>query len=354
MKALSFRQPWAELILQGRKTVDLRTYNSHYRGPLAIHVAQMVEAAVCRQQGLDPKTLAVGGFVGIVDLVDVVPLNEADYEAKHDQHLAGRSYRPGMYGWVLSNPRRLPALIPAKGRTNLFPVDLDLTVVANQPPALDRSESLGETAPENPVLLQEVKPAVDTPVPPKIERGVAPRRTTKRVTPYQAEPQDERVLLPFRLEVTPVSSERSDFGVMLLERGFQANQSNGSNAPYQPQLMATPLELPEMVPLITLSGEPLRAVADHVIDAIRQAGYKATDLSPDRKKPFYLPEEVGVRLGLILLAIKPLNKLARIEAISYGIRQMSAEEVYYWYSKCTASQSSERAQKALRVLLAAE
>jgi hypothetical protein len=34
MKALSFRQPWAELVLQGRKTMDLRTYTTHYRGPL--------------------------------------------------------------------------------------------------------------------------------------------------------------------------------------------------------------------------------------------------------------------------------------------------------------------------------
>lgn len=41
MKALSFRQPWAELVLAGRKTMDLRTYNTHYRGRILIHAAQL-------------------------------------------------------------------------------------------------------------------------------------------------------------------------------------------------------------------------------------------------------------------------------------------------------------------------
>ena len=58
-----------------------------------------------------------------------------------------------------------------------------------------------------------------------------------------------------------------------------------------------------------------------------------------------------MRLGLVMLAVKPLSKASRIEAISHGIRTMPPEEAYYWYSKCTARDASERAQKALRVLL---
>jgi hypothetical protein len=61
-----------------------------------------------------------------------------------------------------------------------------------------------------------------------------------------------------------------------------------------------------------------------------------------------------VRLGLVFLTVKPLTKLLRVETISSGIRQMPSEEAYYWYSKCTAGATAERAQRALRVLLAAE
>jgi hypothetical protein len=106
--------------------------------------------------------------------------------------------------------------------------------------------------------------------------------------------------------------------------------------------------------VVNLGGDTLRAVADHVMDALRQAGYKPTDLGPSRKAPFYLPEAVGVRLGLVMLAVKPLSKLGRVEAIASGIRTMPPEEAYYWYSKCTARDTAERAQKALRVLLAGE
>lgn len=57
MKALSFRQPWAELVLQGRKTMDLRTYNTHYRGRLAIHASQTFDRDNCLLHDLDPTNL---------------------------------------------------------------------------------------------------------------------------------------------------------------------------------------------------------------------------------------------------------------------------------------------------------
>ena len=78
MKALSFRQPWAELILQGRKTMDLRTYRTSHRGPLAIHASRKVERDACLEHGLDPDNLEAGGVVGVVELVDVIPLTESD------------------------------------------------------------------------------------------------------------------------------------------------------------------------------------------------------------------------------------------------------------------------------------
>ncbi|MFQ5435616.1 MAG: ASCH domain-containing protein, partial [Anaerolineae bacterium] len=126
MKALSFRQPWAELVLQGRKTMDLRTYNSHYRGRIAVHASKTVERDACWENDLNPDNLDAGGVVGTVELVDVIPLTEADYEAYRADHLAVRRYRKGMYGWILARPERLPRFIPARGRTNLFNIDLDL------------------------------------------------------------------------------------------------------------------------------------------------------------------------------------------------------------------------------------
>ena len=61
MKALSLRQPWASLIADGRKTIETRTWRTHYRGPLAIH-------ASARPHG----DLPTGGIVAVAWLLSDV------------------------------------------------------------------------------------------------------------------------------------------------------------------------------------------------------------------------------------------------------------------------------------------
>jgi hypothetical protein len=319
MKALSFRQPWAELVLQGRKTMDLRTYNTHYRGRILIHAAQTVETGDARRFDLDPTGLAAGGFVGTVEVRDVIALDEATYEQTQDQHLNGRSFRSGMYGWVLADPQRFAACIPAPGRTNLFE--------ATVKPEEIESEILpvaGGAAPAPPAGRRGAISAVRQPASP---RPAEYRTAADEVTPER----------PFALQVKPIEESSTDYALVLRQR-----------------VVERPHAEPHIVSVVTISGDNLRAVADHVLEALRRADYKVTDLSPSRRKPFLFPEEIGVRLGLIFLTVKPLTKLLRVEAISSAIRQMPSEEAYYWYSKCTATATAERAQRALRMLLAGE
>jgi hypothetical protein len=111
---------------------------------------------------------------------------------------------------------------------------------------------------------------------------------------------------------------------------------------------------PIMRRVAELGGATLRAVADPVMDSLRANGYRPTDLGAGRRDPFTLAEETGVRLGLLFLAIRPITKVQRIEVIAQGIGAMTSEEAYYWYAKCTGGPAAERAQRALRVLLAEE
>ena len=57
MYALSIHPEYARAIVAGTKRIENRSWRTHYRGPLLIHA-----------------TKPVGAFIGIVDLVDVVPL----------------------------------------------------------------------------------------------------------------------------------------------------------------------------------------------------------------------------------------------------------------------------------------
>jgi hypothetical protein len=106
--------------------------------------------------------------------------------------------------------------------------------------------------------------------------------------------------------------------------------------------------------VVRVEGVPMRAVVEQVMATIKQAGYRPTDLARSRKMPFALSEELGVRLGLLMLAVKPLRKTSRLADVSEHIRGMTAEEAYYWFSKVTDNRQGRRAQKALRILLAKE
>jgi ASCH domain len=78
MKALTIRQPWAELILRGRKPFELRTWRTKYRGPLVIHAAAKIDAWDAQNFGLNPEKLTTSAFVGFAILSDVRPHTRAD------------------------------------------------------------------------------------------------------------------------------------------------------------------------------------------------------------------------------------------------------------------------------------
>lgn len=139
----------------------------------------------------------------------------------------------------------------------------------------------------------------------------------------------------FELRVTPQAGGEYEVGVWQV--GGNGGRRNG-----RPR------------PVARIWGTPLLAVTDQVLEALRKEGYRPSDLRRSRKAPFPLSEERGVRLALLFLSTKPLRKLERIEAVSRGVREMEAEEAYYWYAKCTKSDRPRRACRALRILLSEE
>lgn len=106
--------------------------------------------------------------------------------------------------------------------------------------------------------------------------------------------------------------------------------------------------------VVRIWGSPMQAVFDRVAESVRLNGGRASDIRADRKTPFVLDEESAVRVGLLFLAIKPLRKVSRIEAIRDATATMGAEEAYYWYSKCSSASTGRQATRAFRILLAHE
>jgi hypothetical protein len=116
MKALSVCQPWAWGIVHGLKTIENRFRRVHYRGPLVIHASR--SRRYCRGDysgllpGLPPwDALDYGALVGVVELVDCVPLTEVE----------GDPFAVGPWCWLLRRPRRLRP-VPFAGQVSFFDV----------------------------------------------------------------------------------------------------------------------------------------------------------------------------------------------------------------------------------------
>lgn len=116
--ALSVRQPWAELILAGRKTIEVRGWEADYRGPLWLHTGRHVDAVVEAAYGFGD--LFHGGFVGRVELVSVVALDRVRWDRWRTRHLVFGPLRPPQFGWILRAPERLAEPLPAPGQLGLF------------------------------------------------------------------------------------------------------------------------------------------------------------------------------------------------------------------------------------------
>ena len=91
MHALSIRQPYAELILQGIKTIEYRSRPTHIRERVYIYTSRTPAENADAFDQLDPRLgdLPIGVLVGTVDVV-------------------GCDGSLGSYEWHLANPKRLP------------------------------------------------------------------------------------------------------------------------------------------------------------------------------------------------------------------------------------------------------
>jgi hypothetical protein len=122
MKALSIRQPWAWLIVNGYKDVENRTWSTGFRGDFLVHAGKVMTATeyadVCRFLHSDPRLdhlldvlprardLELGGIVGSAHLIET------------DVYIDSPWYM-GAIGFRLRDGKPLP-FRPLKGALGFF------------------------------------------------------------------------------------------------------------------------------------------------------------------------------------------------------------------------------------------
>ncbi|MFO0917526.1 MAG: ASCH domain-containing protein [Planctomycetaceae bacterium] len=84
--ALGVQQPWAELILRGIKTLEIRSRPTRVRGPIYLYASRRISALpaakiAAQRYGIDVDELPRGLLVGSVNISDCRPATSRDVAA---------------------------------------------------------------------------------------------------------------------------------------------------------------------------------------------------------------------------------------------------------------------------------
>ena len=125
-KCLSLKQPFAELVVTGRKTIELRHWNTHFRGEFLVHASGNPDREAFEKFGIALESLPRRAIVGKATLYDVKEYKgEADFAADKDKHLAsGGYYAESRYGFLLNDAKKFDKPIPISGKLGFFEVDV--------------------------------------------------------------------------------------------------------------------------------------------------------------------------------------------------------------------------------------
>jgi hypothetical protein len=142
MKTLSLHQPWASLVAAGEKKIETRSWDTKYRGPIAIHASKsMPEYArdFCYEPGVhtmlvragfgqtgfrgsDVGGLPLGAVVATAQLVGVSPVEALDLSRLGKERILG-NFAAGRFAWFLEDIMSVRPPRPARGSLGLWDWD---------------------------------------------------------------------------------------------------------------------------------------------------------------------------------------------------------------------------------------
>lgn len=143
--ALTFRQPWASLVALEAKRIETRSWQTSYRGWLAIHAGKTLpkterllceqvpfRTALLRDTALDPTyplaaQLPRGCIIAIARLDSCQPTETIEWPGEPERSFG--DYAPGRYAWYLSHIHRLLQPIPARGTLGLWRIEMPIALL---------------------------------------------------------------------------------------------------------------------------------------------------------------------------------------------------------------------------------
>ena len=124
LNVLSIRQPWADLIVRGLKTIEVRPWQVNHRGPFLIHVSNTIDWKSANALGYEDgvESLPRKRLVAYAEIIDVFPFTRERWLETLKEHWVVHPLAEPSFGAVLTNVRPFRHAIQCGGNLNFFTV----------------------------------------------------------------------------------------------------------------------------------------------------------------------------------------------------------------------------------------
>ena len=127
MKALTIKEPWATLIIEGYKKYEFRSWKTNYRGKILIHAGLSLENNMkerFKDYNLEYK---LGYIIGEAEIVDCILVDKELNEKLRTINplVYGISNHVENYAWELENIKKYDNPIPCKGKLGLWNYEVE-------------------------------------------------------------------------------------------------------------------------------------------------------------------------------------------------------------------------------------
>ena len=123
---LSIRQPWAKLILTGKKSIETRTWNTNFRGVFIIHASKSFDMESLELFNFKLNELCVGVLIGKGEIYDVFKFQSYEHFINEKGHhlLPLEWYNSNLYGFRIKIIEKFDTPIPYKGKLGFFEIKI--------------------------------------------------------------------------------------------------------------------------------------------------------------------------------------------------------------------------------------
>ena len=120
------KQPYADLLAFGEKTIELRKWNTKFRGEFLIHASKNIDIQACERLDIDIDKLTLGAIIGSAFLYDFKEYrNQEEFNKDKQKHfsIVTKYFDGYKYGFLIRNARMFKKSIPYSGKLGFFEVD---------------------------------------------------------------------------------------------------------------------------------------------------------------------------------------------------------------------------------------